>query len=307
MTWSHAAPAARRAGPAARTAWSVRARRSCGDAGHPVDAEQGRAAAEDVLDDDHALRAAEPAERRLGGLVGLGDPAVHPDVGDPVGIVDVAQGPGEHGFGEVEAPAAVGGQRGAQRRSGRRRRTRPPTGVERVPLAGHRHVLVRFSRSRTGRPVSTAPSAATAARPVRLHLLAAEAAAHAQALDGDVVAVPAEDVRDDLLGLRRVLGGGLDEDLAVLVDQRERGVGLEVEVLLPAELELAAEPCGAWRSRRRRRPGTVRRGALEALRRDRLLDGDERGQRLGLDLDGRRRPAGPPQGSPRAPRRPAWP
>ena len=54
--------------------------------------------------------------------------------------------------------------------------------------------------------------------PVRLHLLAAEAAAHPQALHGDAVAGDAEHVRDDLLGLGRVLGAGLDEDLAALVD-----------------------------------------------------------------------------------------
>ena len=107
-----------------------------------VDPERGRAAAQDVLDDDHALRPAEAAERGLRRLVGLRDPAVHLDVRDPVGVVDVAQRPGQHRLGQVEAPAAVGGQRGAQR-------AEPPSASnptsqrreERVPLAGHRDVL----------------------------------------------------------------------------------------------------------------------------------------------------------------------
>ena len=69
-------------------------------------------------------------------------------------------------------------------------------------------------------------------------------------------------MRDDVLGLGRVLGAGLDEDLAVLVDQGQRGVGLQVEVLLPAELELAAEPVGRGRQRRRpRRRGRPSAGA----------------------------------------------
>ena len=58
--------------------------------------QQRRTAAEDVLDHDHSLRTAEPTEGGVGGLVGLRDPPVDPDVGNPVGVVDVTQGPGEH-------------------------------------------------------------------------------------------------------------------------------------------------------------------------------------------------------------------
>ena len=117
--------------------------------------------------------------------------------------------------------------------------------VEAVPLARHRHVL---------RAVEPQPHRAAGQRgaergdrgvAVRLHLLAAEAAAHPQALHGDLVAAAAQHVRDDLLGLARVLGAGLDEDLPVLVDVRERRVRLQVEVLLAGELELALEHVGA--------------------------------------------------------------
>ena len=136
---------------------------------------------------------------------------------------------------------------------------------------------VRVSRSRTGRPVRVAPSAAIAAMPVRLHLLAPEAAAHPQALDGHRVARPAEDVGDDLLGLGRVLGAALDEDLAVLVDVRERAVRLEVEVLLPGELELAAEDVrGTGEAGLDVAALQVRLAALEALGRDRLAHGHDR-------------------------------
>ncbi len=129
-------------------------------------------------------------------------------------------------------------------------------GVERVPLAGHRDVLGAVEPQQDRPAGERRAQRRDGGEAVRLHLLAAEPAAHPQALHGDVVAGQAQHVRDDLLGLRRVLGAGLDEDLPVLVDQGQRGVGLQVEVLLPAELELAGERVrGRRRARRRRRRG----------------------------------------------------
>ena len=168
------------------------------------------------------------------------------DVRDPVGVVDVAQRPGQHRLGQVEAPAAVAGQ-------GRAQRADPvvvveadlPGGQERVPLAGHGDVLGAVEPQADRASGEHRAERRDRGQAVRLELLAAEAAAHPQALHGDLVGWQAQHVRDDVLGLGRVLGAGLDEDLAVLVDQRQRGVGLQVEVLLPAELEFAAEPVGA--------------------------------------------------------------
>ena len=271
-----------------------------------VDPEQRRAAAEDVLDHEHPLRPAEPAERGLRGLVGLRDPAVHPDVRDPVGVVDVAQRPGQHRLGQVEAPAAVGGERGVERlQPAVVVEADPPLGVEAVPLAGHRHVL------RAGQPQPHRAAGERRAErrdrgePVRLHLLAAEAAAHPQALHGDLVAVQAEHVGDDLLRLGRVLGAALHEDLAALVDQRQRAVGLEVEVLLAGDLgDSPLKTCADAGQ-----PGLDvaaldgRLAALEAVGRDRLVHRDQRRQRLVVDLDRQRRRAGRPRASRRAPSR----
>ena len=103
---------------------------------------------------------------------------------------------------------------------------------------------VRFSRSRTGRPVSVAPSAAIAAKPCGCISLPPNPPPIRRHCTVTSWLRQAEHVGDDLLGLRRVLGAALDEDLAVLVDQGQRGVGLQVEVLLAAELELAGEPVG---------------------------------------------------------------
>ena len=252
-----------------------------------LDAEQRGATAEDVLDHDHALRAAEAAERGVGLPVGLGDPAVHVDVGDPVGVVDVAERAGQHRLGQVEAPAAVAGQ-------GRAQRVDPEVGVEadlpggqeRVPLAGHGDVLGAVE-GQDHRPAGDHRTERGDRREtVRLELLAAEAAAHPQALHGHPVRTQPEHVGDDVLGLARVLGAGLDEDLAVLVDQSQGGVALQVEVLLAAELQLALEAVF-----RRLQPG-VRVAATDralvaliAVGLDRVAHADQRGQRLVVDLD----------------------
>ena len=167
---------------------------------------------------------------------------MHLDIGYPVGVVDVAQRPGQHRLGQVQAPPAVTGQRGLQRPD-------PVVGVEpdlpgrveRVPLAGHRDVLGAVEPQQHRPTGDRRAQRGDRGEAVRLHLLAAESAAQAQALHGHLVAVQAQHVRDDLLGLRRVLRAGLHEELPGLVDQGQRGVGLQVEVLLATELELPGE------------------------------------------------------------------
>jgi hypothetical protein len=155
-----------------------------------------------------------------------------------------------------------------------------------VPLAGDGHVLRPGQAQPDRSPGQRRSQSGDGGEAVRLHLLAAEAAAHAQALHGHLVAPDAEHVGDDLLGLRRVLGAALHEHLAALVDVREGAVGLEVEVLLAGELQLAAEDVG-----RGVEAGLhvttlqVRLPALEAPRRDRLPDGHQGGQRLEVHLD----------------------
>ena len=163
----------------------------------------------------------------------------------------------------------------------------PPLGVEAVPLAGHREVL-RAVEPQPHRPTGE-PGAESrhGGEPVRLHLLAAEAAAHPQALHGDLVVVQPEHVGDDLLRLAGVLGAALHEHLPRLVEVGQRAVGLEVEVLLPGHLGLAAEDVdGAREAALDVAARHLRPAALEALGRDRLTQRDERGQRLVVGLDG---------------------
>ena len=209
-------------------------------------------------------------------------------VRDPVGVVDVAQRPGEHRLAQVEAPAAVGGQRRRQAdESAVVVEPDLPRGMEAVPLAGHGEVVGAVEPDPDRPSGERCPECGNRCEAVRLHLLAAEAAAHAQALRGDVVALHAEHVRHDLLGLGGVLGAALHEHLPALVDQGQRGVGLEVEVLLPGHLGDALEDVGRGGQRGVDLPALDHRaGSLEALGLDRLGQRDHRRKRLVVDDDG---------------------
>ena len=199
----------------------------------------------------------------------------------------MAQGPGQHRLGQVEAPAAVGGE---GRVEGLQQAVlvegRPPLGVEPVPLAGHGEVLGAGEPHPNRAAGEPGPQRGDGRVPVRLHLLAAEPTPHPQALHGDLVGGHAEHVGHDVLRLGRVLGAALHEHLARLVDLGERAVRLEVEVLLAGEVELAAED--AWRRGERRLDVAAlhqRPAALEAVGGDRLAHRHDGGQRLVVDLD----------------------
>ena len=96
----------------------------------------------------------------------------------------------------------------------------------------------RGSLSRTGRPVRSAAERGDRGAGIGLRLLAAEAAAHAQAAAHHAVRRDAEHVRDHDLGLGRVLGAGGDLDQAFGIDVDPAGLGLEVEMLLAAACAL---------------------------------------------------------------------
>ena len=253
-----------------------------------VDAEQGRAAPEDVLDDQHPLGSAEAPEGGLRRLVGARDPPAQPDVRDVVGVVHVAQGPRQHRLRQVEAPSAVEGEGDLERlQQPVRTEADAPLGADPVPLAGHGEVLRAGESDPDGPTGDHAAEGGDRGVAVGLHLLAAEGPTHAQGLHGDVVVAQAEHPRDDVLGLGGVLGGALDEDLPGLVDLGQRALGLEVEVLLAGRLGDPAEDVRGRRESALDVPALDRRlDALEARRGDRLGDREECRQRLVVDLDG---------------------
>ena len=273
-----------------------------------LDAQQRRAAAEDVLDHDHALRAAEAAERGLGRLVGLGDPAVHLDVAGSSRRCRCGTAPGP-------APARTG--RGSSRRrwsawpAARRSASSSSKPTSQVAWNGCRLPVmvmswVRFSRSRTGRPVSVAPSAAIAARPcgcislppkpppIRRHCTVTACACSPSTW------ATISWVSDGcwVLDWTKIWPFSSTRASAAL--------RLQVEVLLAAELELAGEPVrAASPARRRRRRGeTVRWWPWKLSAAIASRDADQRRAAARSRPRSPRRPAGRPPGSRRAPSRP---
>ncbi len=117
-----------------------------------------------------------------------------------------------------------------------------------------------------------------------LALLAAEAAAHAARLDGDEGVGHAENARDDVLRLGRVLARGVHRHLVAFAGNGERGLALEIEMLLAADRELALEPVRGGGDRGLRvaaAEGVVVLHARAGLQR--VGDGDRRRPRLDLD------------------------
>ena len=118
----------------------------------------------------------------------------------------------------------------------------------------------------------------------RLRLLAAEPAAHPADLDRHVGALEAEQGRDQVLDLARMLGRADDVELARLARRGERGLAFEVEMPCPPIWSVPARRCGAS-SAACASPRAIRcTGSKSAFPPPRLGDGDEGGERLGFGL-----------------------
>ena len=103
----------------------------------------------------------------------------------------------------------------------------------------------RSARSFTGRRSLLREQRGDAGEEPRLALLAAEAAAHAPALDDDVVGVDVERVRDLVLHLAGMLRRAVDQHRAVFLRHRVRDHPFEIELLLAADADAPRSRCGA--------------------------------------------------------------
>src|SRR5208337_809335 len=119
-----------------------------------------------------------------------------------------------------------------------------PVGAKVVALAGHHEIVVAIQPN-LARPARHARGERGHGRPrARLALLAAEPAAHASGLDGDEGVGNAEDARHDMLRLGRILARGVYRHLVAFSGNGERGLALEIEMLLAADREPALELVG---------------------------------------------------------------
>ncbi|KDB51037.1 hypothetical protein X805_33380 [Sphaerotilus natans subsp. natans DSM 6575] len=231
-----------------------------------VEPEPARHLVEDHLHRQGALRPAEAAKRRVALRVRARAVAVQIDVGQPVGVVEVAQRARHHRRRQVGRGAGVGDHLdlGAQQPPGLVM-TDAVAELEAVAPAGDQEVVVavRAQLDRALQPLRRQRRAGREQR--RLRLLAAEAAAHAPALHLHLVRRQPQRVRDDVLHLGRVLGRAVHQQAVVLLRQRVGDLALQVELLLAAEAEAALQPV--------RRGGDRGRGvaALQAHRRHDVL------------------------------------
>ena len=168
-----------------------------------------------------------------------------------------------------------------------------PVHAEVVPLAGHRHVVVAVE-TELGGTAGHVRGQSREARPLRrLRLLAAECPAHAPALAHHRRVGYIEHAGDEVLHFRRMLGRGADPHFVVLTGDRERGLPLQIEVLLSADAHAAFEPVGGGGDCRRRIPapelvGGEHLGAVGQT----VVHGDAGGDRLDVDAGATGRAAG---------------
>ncbi len=197
----------------------------------------------DLLDGDHALWAAEAAVGGVRGEVGLAAMAIDGGVAQVVGVVGVEHGAVDDGAGEVRRIAAVAGEIDLDTvQQAFVIEADVVFDVERVTLAGHGHVFHAW-QTHLGRAAGEVRDhCAHACRAGCLGFLAAEAAAHATHVDDDLVHRNAEHFSDELLHLGGVLRRGVDDHAAVFGGHDRGHLGLQVEVLLPADVQRTLQP-----------------------------------------------------------------
>jgi hypothetical protein len=251
-----------------------------------VAAEMAGDAVDRVLHHQHALRAAEAAERRVRLLVGAAGVTDGADVRDPVGVVDMGERARHHARRHVEAPAGIGCQHRIERQHAALVvEAHRVAIVEAVALAGGDDVdLAR--QAKLHRLAGLGSGQRRGRRDPRgVALLAAEAAAQAAHHRGHTIVLAAQHLGADMLDLGRMLGRGMNHKVAVLARQGEGDLAFEIEMLLAADAELGGEPVRRGLQRRIGIAAQDGRRRLDiGLLGERRLDIEDRLGRLDVEL-----------------------
>ncbi len=192
--------------------------------------------------DEGALRPAEAAEGGVALGVGLGDETVDGDIGQPVGVVHMTDGPGEHRAGEIGGMPGIGDQGHLVGEDATVViEAHGVVVLETVAPAGDEEVVVAVEPQlhRLLQQVGSQRRAAGELR--RLRFLAAEAAAHASAFHLHLMLHPPQHVGDDMLHLAGVLGGAQHAQPRVFGGHGIGHLAFEVELLLPAHAQAALQ------------------------------------------------------------------
>ena len=171
----------------------------------------------------------------------------------------------------------------------------PVIDAEAMTLAGDGHVVVPVQPQLHRTPGLGGGDGGDGGKQRRRGLLAAESAPHAPALHHHILGGAAQGLGDDMLHLRRMLGGGLDEHGAVFPGAGQGDLPLQIEMIL------SAHPQPPPQAARGLSDGLLRLAADEGLGRQHerplghgAVNVQDGGQRLILDPgQARRLPRGP--------------
>jgi hypothetical protein len=248
--------------------------------------EPPRSLSQDLLDNDHRLRSAESAKRRLRRLVRAAHTTRRLHGRQVIGVVAMKQRPPHDRLREIQAPAAVGVE--PQPSCLNATVGSECGGVARqVRMAFARQCHVERARETHSNGAPGLPRAERRNRSpgVGLHLFAAERASHAKALDRHLMTREPEHASHDVLGFRRVLSRRVQRNRAALVDPGDGCVGLKVEMLLAANGKLPFEAERAGGKGRHVAACETQLVGQVAPGLNRLFDRQNRGQRLVLDTN----------------------
>ena len=191
---------------------------------------------DDAFDDHHALRPAETSECRVRNRVRLAAMGDDLDVLEVVGVVDVTKGPVVHRAGQVGGISASRSEHEPQGQDfSSCIEAHFIVGEKVVSLAGHQHVDVAVEPQLHRSLCLVRQHRGGGGNQRRLAFFAAETAAHATALHGDVVSASCERMSDDVLHFRRVLSGAVNHHAAVVLRNRHRDLTFQIEVILAAD------------------------------------------------------------------------
>ena len=205
-----------------------------------VQAQLARHAVQDHLDGQRALRPTKTTERGVALGVGAGAIAVHGHVGQPVGVVKVAQGPGHHRRAQVSRVAGVGDQ--IHRHTQDAARTvvaHVPADLKAVAAAGDQHVVIpvwpQFDRPlQLGRR-----QRGDAGKQRALAFFATKTAPHAPADHLHPVGRQAQGMRHQMLHLAGVLGAAIHQQATVFLRLGVADLAFQIKLFLPTQREAA--------------------------------------------------------------------
>ena len=195
-----------------------------------------------LFDHHHALRTAETTEGRIGHRVGLAAMAGHPRLIQIIGVVGVEHGPLDNRIGQVRREAATTSHHDLGALNHALLVKADVVGVEEVVAFAGLHHIVRAREPILDRPPGGIGQQRGHTGDRRgLGFLTTKTTAHATHRRGDCMQRNAQHLGDQFLYFGRVLAGGMHKHAAVFLRQRYAGLAFQIEVLLPADIDLALQ------------------------------------------------------------------